>query len=468
MLRISATSAAKAAAVLAFSLCAALLSPAQNLQTIDPPGGGKIVYGQVAGVNTEAAAMGSVLHKLHDSLGEKPQVGKLFQVRGTNSYATFFNITRHDQGPGKPALKVSGLLIAVKVADGHVEAALVSDDAARFSKTLNPMMQTLMKSWHPFQGVQSQGGHGHPGASGSIAPLHQVVLQDRSASASLPDGWQLSPNQSAMGTMVATGPNGEAVSLGVAFSATDSNNPRAQQTMRIVQNGGMSHTVYANAFYYPWGGNLAKAFVDFIEHLRQKAGLQPIQFNLSNPEPVQSGPRQHCAHMEGTTDFQDGKGKREINLVFCEGTPGPASGAYVAVAYSYSLPIALADREDPTMGAILQSFNINQQVINQEIGQIAGPAIAQIHAIGHMVTERINATHAAEDEHNRSIEKYWDNNDKRSQEFENYQLGYAVVADTGNNAHGTLWADDAALLVQSNPDKFEYVSAPNYWKGIDY
>ncbi len=58
--------------------------------------------------------------------------------------------------------------------------------------------------------------------------------------------------------------------------------------------------------------------------------------------------------------------------------------------------------------------------------------------------------------------------DKRSQEFENYQLGYAVVSDTGNNAHGTLWTDDAAALVHSNPDRYEYVSAPNYWKGIDY
>jgi hypothetical protein len=58
--------------------------------------------------------------------------------------------------------------------------------------------------------------------------------------------------------------------------------------------------------------------------------------------------------------------------------------------------------------------------------------------------------------------------DKRSTEFANYQLGYAVVADTGNNAHGTLWADDAAALVKSNPNQFEYVSAPNYWKGVDY
>ncbi len=58
--------------------------------------------------------------------------------------------------------------------------------------------------------------------------------------------------------------------------------------------------------------------------------------------------------------------------------------------------------------------------------------------------------------------------DKRSQEFEDYQLGYTVISDTGNNAHGTFWNQDADALVKSNPDRFEYVNAPNYWKGIDY
>jgi hypothetical protein len=58
--------------------------------------------------------------------------------------------------------------------------------------------------------------------------------------------------------------------------------------------------------------------------------------------------------------------------------------------------------------------------------------------------------------------------DKRSQEFENYQLGYTVISDSQNNAHGTFWNEDADALVKANPDRFEYVNAPNYWKGIDY
>ena len=452
-------------------LFATTLAAAQgSLQTINPSGGGKIVYGQVAGQNTEAGAMGAVLRSLHDSLGEKPQVGRLFQVHGTDSYAVFFNITRHDQGQGRPALKVAGMLIAVKVSDGHVEAALVSDDAGRFPKTLSPMMQTLMSAWHPLAGIAlgtasrpGPGGHGAP-----PEPLHEVVLQDRSASISLPNGWQLDPHQSAMGSIAANGQNGEGVSLGFAFGAIDTNNPRARQTMQMVQNGALRNTAYASAFYYPHGGNLGRAFLDFFGNARQRAGLAPIQFNFSSSAPVNAGPGVDCAHMSGTSDFNDGKGQREVDILFCENPPAPVGGSYTALMYSYSVPVGIADRERATLGAILQSFQVNQQVLQQQIGQISGPAIAQIHAIGQMVTNRINATHQAEDIHNRGVEQHWDSMDRRSQEFENYQLGYAVVADTQNNAHGTLWADDAALLVQNNPDKYEYVNAPNYWKGIDY
>ena len=58
--------------------------------------------------------------------------------------------------------------------------------------------------------------------------------------------------------------------------------------------------------------------------------------------------------------------------------------------------------------------------------------------------------------------------DKRSQEFENYQLGYSVIQDNQGNTHGTFWNADATALVQSDPSRYEYVNAPNYWKGVDY
>lgn len=434
-----------------------------GLKSINSPQGGKIVYGQVEGQSTEAGAMGAVLRSLHQSLGEKPQVGKLFDVRGTDSVATFFTVTRHDQGAGKGPLQVAGLLIATKVSSDHVEAALISDDASRFNKTLPGMMKTLMSAWHPLEGASSGGS----GATASAAQLHQVAAQDNSASIGLPSGWQLNPKMSMMGSLVAQGPNGESAEMGITFLAGDTNNPRVQQLMRTVQNGGLRNTSYANGTYYPYGANQAKTFVDLIQQVRRKAGLQPAEYNITGATPVAGPGQQHCTHLTGSVDFRDGKGVRELNALYCVNPPGPA-GNWMSFAYMTSVPQQLAASERATLGAMMESFQVNQAVVQRQAGQMAAPAIAQVHAIGHMVDQRVAATHQAEDIHNSSVYQHWDSMDKRSQEFENYQLGYAVISDTENTAHGTMWADDAAALVQSNPDRFEFVSAPNYWKGIDY
>ena len=60
------------------------------LKTIDNPQGGRIIYGLVDGATSEAAAMSQVLRIVHTNCGERPQVGKIFKLRGTNSVAVFF------------------------------------------------------------------------------------------------------------------------------------------------------------------------------------------------------------------------------------------------------------------------------------------------------------------------------------------------------------------------------------------
>jgi hypothetical protein len=430
-----------------------------GLSTIDTPQGGKIVYGQVTGQTTEAGAMGSIFRSLHTSLGDRPQVGKLFQVHGTESIAAFFSVTRKIGGTGQ----IAGLLIATKTSSDRVEAALVTDDAARFPKTLSPMMKTLFNAWHPFAGAGDSGGAGGPEAQ-----LHQTVLPDHSASVSLPEGWQVS-QQSAGGSIIATGPHDEQASLGLVFLASDTNNPNVQRTMRVVQSGGLRNTSYANAFYYPYGGDARRTFVDVLHHAQERGGQQPAKYNItsSSPSPSQD-PRLRCANIGGTYDSLDGKGEHAFMSVFCVSQPTPAAGIWASSLTAISAPVAIEPREHATLGAILQSFNVNQAVVRNQAAQIAAPAIAQIHAIGEAARRQADNAHQMEDIHNSSVYQHWDSNDRRSQEFENYQLGYSVIADTGNNAHGTFWNEDADALVKSNPDRFEYVNAPNYWKGIDY
>ena len=439
-------------------LSSAVSAFSQALKTINPPQGGTIVYGQVAGQTTEAGAMAAVLRSVHQNVGEKPQVGKLFQVHGTESVAAFFSATRRNGAGGQ----VGGLVIVTKVSTDHVEAALVTDEASRFHKTLDANMKLLFAQWHPLAGGGGGGGGGAPAAA-----LHQVVLPDRSASVSIPDGWKVVPNLSGMGTIVAAGPNGENAFLGITFLAEDTNNPMVQQTMRTVQAGGLRGTAYANAAYVPYGADFEKCYVYLFNKSRAGGGMPPAEFTFKEEKALPPNGMQRCAHIPGTVDFKDQKGPREMDALYCVTPPGSA-GAWLSMAYLTTVPVAQADKERATLGAILQSFNVNQAVVAQQANQIAAPAIAQIHAIGAAAAAQAQAAHERNDIQNSSVYQRWDSQDKRSQEFENYQLGYSVISDNGNNAHGTFWNADADALVKSNPNRFEYVNAPNYWKGIDY
>lgn len=437
--------------------CILVSSLAQGaLTTIRGPQGGKAVYGQVDGQSTESGAMGAVLRSVHNQFGDRPQVGKLFQVRGTQSVAAFFNVNKRTQGGGQ----LAGLIIVTKVTSDRIEAAVVSDDSSRFSASFNPLMKALFNAWRPFDGAIAAG---HTASGGPVAPMHQYVLPDRSASVELPDGWKVQPS-SAGGTIMAEGPNGEAAALGFTLLASDLNNPHARQTYEAVRRGGLRDTVYANGLYYPLSGDLGRTFVDLIQMFR----VPPANFRIAGQSPVPSPPAERCVHLTGHVDPRDGKGDREMNTVFCVSAPKPASGVFLAVAYHTTVPDALAAKERATMGAILTSFSADMAVIQRMANAYAAPAIGAIHAVGRAAAAQAAAAHERNEIQNSSVYKHWDDMDRRSKEFGNYQLGYSVVQDNTLNAHGTFWNEDAAELVRRDPQRFEYVNAPNFWKGIDY
>jgi len=442
-------------------VCLPLLGIAASAQTalntIDNPGGGKIVYGHVNGATTEPAAMGDILRSLHSQYGDRPQVGRVFQVRGTNSVAVFFTLVKRTQGN----THVAGMLIVSKAGGDNVEAAVVSDDATRFGSTINPMLKTLFAAWHPGGGAQGPA----TGSNASAAQLRTVTLQDNSASVGLPEGWNLTP-QSGMGTIIAQGPNGEAVALGYPFLAMDLRNPRVQRTQAWAQGAGRN-TVYGRTLYYPYGGDLGKTFVDLNAMFRQKNGLPVPSVQIASESPVPAPGAGRCARITGQVDPQDGKGPREMNMVFCQGAEAPA-GTYINLAYYTAVPVAHADRERATMGAILASFNVNQSVVNAQAGAIAKPAIDAIHEIGRRAAQQAADAHAMEDAHNRSVEARWDAQDKSNQAFSNYLLDQTVIQDNAQNTHETVWNQTADALVKNNPDRYQYVNTPNYWKGVDY
>jgi hypothetical protein len=445
--------------MLAIGLLAACTKPAGSqtaLKSIDNPSGGKIVYGLVDGASSEAGAMGMILSSLHRQYGDKPQVGKVFQVRDSNSVAVFFTLIKRNQGNAP----IAGMLIASPNGAG-VEAALLTDEASRFGTSINPMLKSLFSAWHP--GAQNSAAS--PAKSAPAQALSPYVLPDGSASVSLPAGWKVDPG-SGGGTILASGPNGEGVALDFPLNAWNSSDPRVQRTMQFAQGAGRS-TGYARALYYPYGADLGKTFVDLLQ-MRSRMNNQPalaMQVEAETPAPAAAG--SHCARLQGHLDAHDGKGRKEFNTVFCSGRLSPM-GQYANIAFHSAVPEASAAQQRATMAAILNSFQVNMGVVNREAAALAAPAIEQIHAIGRAAAVQAQQAHAMEDRHNQAVEARWDSQDKHNQAFSNYLLDQTVISDNQNSAHATVWNQTADALVKGNPSRFGYVDTPNFWKGVDY
>jgi hypothetical protein len=132
------------------------------------------------------------------------------------------------------------------------------------------------------------------------------------------------------------------------------------------------------------------------------------------------------------------------------------------------VPVKYAPAEGVTMAAVLAGFNVNTAVVDAQARAVAAPAIAAIHEIGKRTAQQAADAHAANDRYNRGVEQRWDAQDKRNQAFSNYLLDQTVIKDNELNAHGTVWNQTAERLVHDNPQRYEYVDRPNFWKGVDY
>ena len=271
-------------------VCAPMARTQASLKSIDTPQGGKIVFGKVDGAASQNGALVAVLGDLHKKAGEKPQVGRAFRLRNTDSIAVFFTVVDHS----KDNKQVAGLLIAASTGPKQVEAALVSDDAARFGKTVNPMLQMLSDAWHP-SGLKANIDSTWCGYSSrtllpardptprethelaiaklwaaELAILPQAAMQsdstfdlhtarssDGTASVSLPDSWKLRPD-SGSGAIIFNGPNGESAVLNLTFLAIDPASPELQLYTKHAGSENISRLAY------PASTSIAKAFPDLL------------------------------------------------------------------------------------------------------------------------------------------------------------------------------------------------------------
>ncbi len=435
------------------------------LTTLQGAQGGMIVYGLVDGATTPASAMARILRIVQNNCGDKPQIGKVFRVRGSNSDAVFFTVRNRAQG-NQP---LAGELIAAPTGPKTVEAALVSDAAARFGTTMNPLLNQLFGVWHP-------GGGGAAGsrASGSRpAPpeqLHQVWNQDHSALVAVPAGWKVQGNG---GTTLVIEPYYNAmINLNLVRGATA--NPYCRPY------GGMT-TGMGVKMVYPANVDPVRGFPGFIKEF-YRVNNQRIDFRMATAEQMAGPPGQRCVHaighglLLGATKTPPPnlteKDYWEMEFLACMTAPN-RMGDYTVTISTYEIDPRFVDRYSATMAAILKSYQVDQAVVNQEANAIAAPAIAVIHQIGAEATARMKANDIANDQQHADWRQGEDNISRNTQSFSNYILDQTVVQDNnmygnGTIGHGTLWNSEADALVKTDPNRFEYVTTPNYWRGTDY
>ena len=456
--------------------------------TINTPQGGQIVYGAVAGATTQPAALAKLLGTVQARCGERPQIGRVFQFRGTNSVGVFYTVTNHPQGNKGMA----GLVIASATGPNQTEGALLTDDASRFGKTVNPMLQQLFSVWNPDATANSKSASsGRSAARGSVPTLHKVTLPDSTASVSIPAGWQVDP-VSGGGTMLIHGSQGEVVILNSMFLAQDPNGP----AYRNMQQRGMQPL--RGTIVYPANADLVKNFAQLIQQVSRSKGFVPAGLKIDYSEQVSppsgaSFEGERCALASGQID-PNGKGMQAMFRVLCAKSPDQY-GDYSFLDYVAYFPNTETRQANAVAGAIFSSFYVDHALVAQRASAEAAPHIAQlkqmdadqrraeqartaqivgnINQIGANATARMNSIEAANDAQHAQWNAGQDNNARNNQGFHNYVLDQTVVQDNnmygnGTIGHGTLWNTTADALVKADPDRFQYVDKPNFWEGTDY
>lgn len=424
------------------------------LARLSGPKGGEVVFGPVTGVSAVPEAMGAVLRMLHQRFGARPAVGRVVEVLGTGSSTLRF-VVKPLQGPD-----VGGMIIVAQAAQGF-EAGVVYDERSHLATSFNPMLQALTEAWHPGPPA-AQGGQ--RALSAPPAPLRGIRLNDNSASVGLPAGWRITP-ESAGGTILATGPNGEFAALGAAYRVIDNHTAQGRAMQQRAMGGDLRNTIYATALYYPYGQSLSRTFAD-LSRMTGERMRSPRPLHVESERPLADHNGMHCARLQGEGGIDPGRGPGQFDTVFC--IAPPSQGQWMAMSYFVAAPRAAFEAERATLLAVRASFQPNQAVIAQQAARIAAPVIAQIHEIGRQATLRAAEADRTRIETRNSFEAYNNTRDRLAQGFTNYQRDNTVIFDRDTHTHATTWNAVADEMVKNHPQRYGIVDTPGYWKGVDY
>jgi hypothetical protein len=419
-----------------------------GLKTIDDPDGGQLVYGALAGQSSLPAAMGFMLRQVRGHFGDRPQIGQFFQTKSGDSVATFFNLTvKIPSGSFQSGKPLSGLVIVTRPRTGAPPvAAVLYDDAARFSRTQPALMQALNNAWRK-EAIQNAANQ--PANQPANQTLHQATAGDRSASIGLAPGWKIA--SVAGGHLRAEGPNGEVIDIAGMFQQI--HDPRTRQNQRI-PSGNNGPT-----FVAPMNGDLFASYANLVNQARQSQGKPPASFHLLSAKKI--APRALEAIFE--LDLHDGKGLRKgsvrLDPLVTPGVPTWALTVTVSNA-----PETVFASSNPVMMAMYKTYSQDRNVIGRE-QQVVMNGIA---AAGARSRADAAAADARRTSSSGAFNQHMDDIDRSSKSFQNYQFDRSQLQDNNLNARGTVDNRTADALVKAYPDRYQIITRPDFIRGVDY
>jgi hypothetical protein len=281
------------------------------------------------------------------------------------------------------------------------------------------------------------------------------------------------------GAMVVLGPQGEVVALNMHRDAVD---PTSQWQQNFWRHGGRPNP---GTVIFPHPADLAKAVPDLFQAWRRAGGQGPAKLQIDKINPVSVAQGMQCVQVNGHMD-PDGQGMKTMNDQMCT-SELYSWGGYMVVLHHSLLSNSPTEQDQATWAAMIASWKLNGAVLDQQLEEDkrqkaasdqatlawGRQAVANINAIGQRATIQHDAAQAANDAQHAGYWARQDTNARNSQAFSNYQLDQTVIQDNnmygnGTIGHGNAWNSTADALVKANPNRYEIVNAPNFWKGVDY
>ena len=273
--------------------------------------------------------------------------------------------------------------------------------------------------------------------------LTPYIFPDGSGSMGLPPGWTVLRAQ--LGDVIAQGPDGEKLRLGLVIPAIDSTSPPAGVLMADGAPG--------NFIAVPYSADAATLFIQGSEQIAQKLRLPPPTITIQSTRilPLQNsllgGGKNFAVY--GLVDAHDGRGAQAMVTQMIV-TPPQALGAYQVTVFEITAPPRVMANDTATITEIYKNYNRNTQFVMAA------------------VSAQTEQSEMREQQNLDAMSQQSDQSERSTAAFSNILLDQTFVRNTQTGEHFTVSNQRADWLTRHDPYLFEDVPESDYIKGVDY